>query len=72
MKKIILTFPSVTYAVKSRRLLERESIPSRLIKTETLLKQSGCVHGLEISYSDFLKAIGVLKENDIEYKAHDV
>jgi hypothetical protein len=70
LKKIILTVGSATYAVKARRLLEKEKITARVIKTESVDKSSGCIHGVEIPYSDFLMCVMILKNHGIEYKVH--
>lgn len=60
----------MTYAVKSRRLLEKEKIEARLIKTESIDHKSGCTHGIEISYTDFFRCAMILKKHGIEYEAH--
>lgn len=44
MQTFIIRFPSVTYAQKGQRILDKEGIRSRLTRTGT----RGCAYGLEI------------------------
>ncbi len=71
LNKITITNGSVTYAIKSRKLLKSIGIPSKLIKIDASLSKNGCTHGLEISRSDFFDAIKILKSNGIPYSVYD-
>ena len=71
MNKIIITVGSVTYAIKSRKLLSGIGIPSKLIKVDALLSKNGCTHGLEIPKIHFLDAVMVLKMNGIPYSVYE-
>ena len=70
MKNLTLTVGSVTYAIKLRKLLARDGIKSRLVKVDNTLTKNGCSHGLEISDSDFYRAVIIMKENNIDYSIH--
>ena len=69
LNKTTITLASATYAVKAERLLARAGIPSELIKLNDV-KGDGCTHGIMIYGSDFISAIGLLKENGIPYSVH--
>lgn len=66
MRKVIITFNSVTYALKGRKVLSRSGIAGRLIKIDTMLTK-GCTYGLEIDNNLFLDAIRILKTAGLEY-----
>ena len=69
MEKIIITFKSVTYAIKAKKLLLKFGTEAKLVKiAEDSL--SGCTHGVEISEASFLNAIGVLRNSGIEYSVY--
>ena len=70
MQKVIVTFNSVTYALKGRKLLSRADIESRLIKVDTELTRS-CTYGLEIDNNLFLDAIRILKTAGIDYRVYN-
>ena len=63
MKKTKVMVGSITYAIKLRKLLLREGINSSIVKGD----KNGCVHGLEVDYSDFYTVISIMRENNIEY-----
>ena len=67
MKKIIITFASLTYAVKAKRLLEAIGIASRLVKVDSSYSREGCTHGIEIQYNNFMAAVHRLKTGGIPY-----
>ena len=71
MNKIIITVGSVTYAIKSRKLLSGIGIHSKLIKVDALISKNGCTHGLEISKKHFLDAVMILKMNGIPYSVYE-
>ena len=68
MNSIIITVGSVTYALKLKKLLSRESIRSRLVKLSNTDDGLGCTHGLEIEEKDFYSAVVIMKRNEINYK----
>ena len=67
MNNTIITFSSITYALKARKLLLRADIRSKLVKTESKSSE-GCTHGLEISEHQLYGAAAVLRDNGIGYE----
>ncbi len=57
----------MTYALKARKLLSISGINSRPVKVDPGESNSGCTHGIEISYNDFIAAVGKLKNAKIPY-----
>lgn len=70
MSKVILTFNSVTYALKGRKTLTRSGIGAKLIKVEGELNH-GCTYGIEIDNRVFLDAIRELKNSGITYSVYN-
>lgn len=70
MNKTIITVGSVTYAIKTRGLLSRGGVRSKLVKTDGIAGNPGCTHGLEIDSKDFYRAVVILKDNNISYKIY--
>ena len=66
MKKILLTVESVTYAIKSRKLLNSEGICAYVIKNDGA-KGEGCRYGVEIAYEDMMNAAKIMREHGIKY-----
>lgn len=69
MGKIIITFKSVTYAIKAKKLLLKSGTEAKLVKISKDAL-SGCTHGVEISEGLFLNAIGILRNSGIEYSVY--
>jgi hypothetical protein len=67
LNKTTLSFASITFAQKARRILGGESIPSELIKIDTKRTSSGCTYGLQIDSKSYLNAIGLLRARGIPY-----
>ncbi len=57
----------MTYALKARKLLSGSGINSKLVKVDASKTSEGCSHGIEITYSDFIAAVGKLKKANIPY-----
>ena len=71
MNYITIYVDSVTYAIKLKKLLSRNGIESRLIKVEDKKGLSGCLHGVTINRSNFLNAVVIMKENNIDYTIYE-
>ena len=67
MNTIIITVSSVTYALKAKKLLERERIKATLIKNDSSTNQKGCTYGVRIDASYLYDAVAILKSKGIEY-----
>ncbi len=63
MPTLILRFPSVTYAQKGQKVLERAGLPARL----TRIGAHGCAHGLEINALHKEEAMSLLGDAGIIY-----
>ena len=67
MKKTIITLGSVTYAIRLKKLLLREGIKARLVKSYRPRDEVGCSHGVEIYERDLYSAIMIIRQADIPY-----
>lgn len=70
MKKVTLTFWSITYAIKVRKLLLGIGIKSKLIKIDPSLTNEGCAYGVEIAEAYLLDAVSELKKRGIKYSLY--
>ncbi|MBO7303831.1 MAG: DUF3343 domain-containing protein [Clostridia bacterium] len=71
MKTTTITVPSVTYAVKIKKILERKNIVAKLIKIDTDNSKEGCSYGISVSSSNFFDVVALLKQNGIEYSVYN-
>ncbi len=69
MGKIIITFSSVTYAQKARKILSKVGIGAKLIKVSKNASAE-CTHGIEFYESSFLDAARILRNAEIEYSVY--
>ena len=67
MSKTVLTLGSVTYAIKSRKLLVKSGIKSKLIKIDST---GGCTYGIEFDRDKFYTVVKILRDADLEYKVY--
>lgn len=65
--KNIITFASMTNAMKARELLKQHRIPSRMIRTPAKLRKGSCGYSLAIGH-DFSKAQQLIIDKGIPYK----
>ena len=70
MGKIIITFDSVTYAHKARKLLTRSGINAKLVKVSAEMSK-GCTYGIEILSSVFFDTVNELKKSEINYSVYN-
>lgn len=70
MGKIIVTFDSVTYAMKAKRLLSKSGINSRLVKVGSEYK-NGCAHGVEFHASNLLDAANIFRTVGLKYSVYN-
>ena len=64
MTQYLIICPSLTYAQRSQKLLERNGIFSNLIKAPHGLSTMGCGYALSL-YKGLGEAVGVLKKNNM-------
>lgn len=67
LNTIIVSVGTVTYAMKARKLLLKNGIQSKLIKSDSSDNGTGCTHGIEISNKDYFEAVRILGEGGIKY-----
>ena len=67
LNKRTITFGSVTYAHKAKRLLAQVGISSRLVKLDAATSKTGCTHGIEFAAEDFYNVVLELKKAGINY-----
>lgn len=71
MKTTVLAVGSVTYAQKAKKLLAREGLVSKLIKTDASAVGMGCTYGIEIPSKNLFSAANVLRSNGVSYEAYE-
>ena len=67
----IIAVGSVTYAVKTKKLLERMGISASLVKVDTSKTNGSCTHGIKIQSSYLYDAVAVLKKMGIDYQVYN-
>jgi hypothetical protein len=67
LNKLSLSFASITFAQKARRILNGNGVFAELIKFDAQKSSTGCTYGLKIDHKNYLNAIGLLKEHGIPY-----
>ena len=63
----IITFASMTNAMRAKEVLNKNKIASRLIRTPAKLRKGSCGYSLLINRR-FLKACELIKEHKIPYR----
>lgn len=66
MDKQLISFPSITFAIKARDILKNNGIPSVLERTPMNLKVTSCGYSLFVP-NNIEKAEEILKQNNIKY-----
>ena len=70
MKNAILTLGSVTYAIKSRKLLIKNGIKTKVIKVDNSHRGDGCTYGIEFPRESFYTVIILLRQENISYNVY--
>lgn len=65
---IDIAVESVTVAIKARRILGKDRISSKVVKSDKKLGELGCMYALRINEADFLAAAAALRRAAISYK----
>ncbi len=71
MKTTVLTVGSVTHAIKAKKLLSREGLRAKLIKTDASKTAHGCAYGIEIPTKDFYTAVSILRSAGVYYQLYE-
>ena len=70
LNKAVITLGSMTYAIKSRKLLSKNGIRSKLVKLDSSKTLNGCSYGIELLDKEFYAAIAVLRNEGIGYSIY--
>ena len=68
---ITIGLKSMTYAMKVKKILQRNGISASIVKIGISNKDNGCAYGLNINRAYLFDAIRLLKEAGIEYSLVD-
>lgn len=71
MKTAVFTVGSVTYALKAKKLLAREGLVAKLVKTDASADGNGCAYGIEFPARDFYTAASILRSAGIYYEIYE-
>ena len=66
MKKILIKIGSITYALKTKKILSNIGIKAKVIKTSSV--SNGCAYSIEISEDQLFTVIAELKRQGIDYE----
>ena len=67
MKKDILTIPTVTLALKAKRLLSKKGITASVVHFNSNENKNGCSYGIEFDIKDYFSVLSILKESEIPH-----
>jgi len=65
MQKYILNFPSITFAMKSEKLLNTNGINCSIIRTPSDISSCGCGYSVLINLNDLDYAKAILNKNKV-------
>lgn len=67
LKFDIVTFATITQAMKAKKALGKAGLKSKLVKLDSTKTSHGCSYGLEFNSKHLYDIIAILKQNNIEY-----
>lgn len=67
LKSTTVTFASLTYANKAKRMLQKRGIDCQIVRLNGRNSLHGCTFGIEIPDAEFYNAILLLKNEQIYY-----
>ena len=70
MKSTVIIFPSLTYAMKVKKILDRKGIRSKVVKISSDSNGASCIYGVRVSYENYYDVIDMLIKNRIEYSVY--
>lgn len=68
MKKDILTIPTVTLALKAKKLLSKKGITASVVHFNSNENKNGCSYGIEFDINDYFSVLSILKESEIPHQ----
>ena len=69
MPKILINVPSITYAIKSEKLLSKNKIKCTIIKTPSNYSPRGCSYSLVADKNNLDNISSILESNNIKILA---
>lgn len=67
LKFDIVTFATITHAMKAKKALGKVGLKSKLVKLDSTKTRHGCSYGLEFNSKYLYDVIAALKRDNIEY-----
>lgn len=67
----VIILPSVTYAVKIKRVLEKMGISAKTVKISSVSGVKSCEYGIRIPSKYYLDAIDTLIKNKVSYSIYN-
>jgi len=68
MKRSLITVASMTYAIKAKRALDENMMPSKIVKLPQKYTDSGCTYALEVSSASAQRAAYILDMSGAPYR----
>lgn len=68
MKTVDIAVESVTVAIKARKLLLRDGVSAKVVKSVKNVGNAGCMYALRIKEADFFAAAAALRRAEISYR----
>ena len=68
MKTDIITIPTVTMALKAKKLLSKQGIKAKVVNINGDINSNGCSYGIEFSSTYYFSVIAILKDSEIPHK----
>ena len=65
-----ITVGQLTYAIKTKKILQGKKINARLVKVDSSKSKKGCEYGVEFPSAFFYDVISELKSLNIEYNVY--
>ena len=69
MEWIYITFRSITYAQRGKKLLEGNGLSCHMTRAARWMEEKGCSYALKLEKKQGERAIRLLDENEIPWKA---
>ena len=67
MKTDIFTIPTVTMALKAKKLLAKKGISANVVHFNANENKNGCSYGIEFDIKDYFSVLSTLKEYEIPH-----
>ena len=68
MKTDIITIPTVTLALKAKKLLSKQGIKVKVVNINEDIRNNGCSYGIEFDTTYYFSIIAILKDSEIPHK----